>query len=139
MDKPMLKHAAVTAFFAIATPTLAMAGTDAADKAMAIALERAAEQSASQAADRAEAIANRVASYKSDNEASIEAAANDKSAACRETDLAQSALEIADRYYYALNGKPAGEAPQAYQSFVRANAACKRALDNFGKVMRGEN
>jgi hypothetical protein len=139
MDKPMLKLATVAAFVAIATPTLAMAGTDAADKAMAITLERAAEQRASQAADRAETIANRVASYKSDNVASIEAASNDKSAACRETDLAQSALEIADRYYYALNGKPAGEASQAYQSFVRANAACKRALDNFDKIMRGEN
>ena len=96
MDKPMLKLATVAAFVAIATPTLAMAGTDAADKAMAITL---AEQRASQAADRAETIANRVASYKSDNVASIEAASNDKSAACREADLAQSALEIADRYY----------------------------------------
>jgi hypothetical protein len=106
---------------------------------MAITLERAAEQRASQAADSAEAIANRVASYKGDNEGSIEAASNDKSAACRETDIAQSALEIADRYYYVLNGKAAGDASRAYQSFVRADAACNRALDNFGKVMRGEN
>ena len=135
----MPKLATVAAFAAIATSSLAMAGTDAADKVMLAALERAAEQRASQAADMAEAIANRVASLKGGDEASIKAASKDKTAACHEADVAQSAREIADRYYYGLNGKAAGDASRAYQSFVRADAACKRALENFGKVMRGEN
>ena len=135
----MPKLATVAAFAAITTSSLAMAGTDAADKVVLAAMERDAEQRASQAADMAEAIANRVASHKGGDEASIEAASSDKSAACREADVAQSAREIADRYYYVLNGKAASDASCAYQSFVRADAACKRALDNFGKVMRGEN
>lgn len=98
-DKIMPKLATVAAFAAIATSSLAMAGTDAADKVMLAALERAAEQRASQAADMAEAIANRVVSLKDRDEASIKAASKDKTAACHEADVAQSAREIADRYY----------------------------------------
>ena len=103
---------------------------------MAAALERAAEQRASQAADRAEAIATRVASFKGGDGARIKAASSEKIAACRQADVAQSAREIADQYYYVLNGKAAGGISRAYRSVVRADAACKRALDEFEKVAR---
>lgn len=104
----MPKLATIAAFVTIAASSLARAGTVAADKVMAAALERAAEQRASQAADMAEAIANRVADDNGGDGARIKAASGDKIAACRQADVAQSAREIADQYYYLLNGKAAG-------------------------------
>ena len=132
----MPKLASIAVFVTIAASSLARAGTVAADKVMAAALERAAEQRASQAADMAEAIADRVTDDNRGDGARIKAASGDKIAACRQADVAQSAREIADQYYYLLNGKAAGGASRAYRSVVRADAACKRTLNKYDKVAR---
>ena len=129
----MPKLATVAAFAAIATSSLARAGTDAADKVMLAALERAAEQRASQAADMAEAIANRVVSLKDRDEASIKAASKDKTAAFRKP-TSPKVHGKSRTILLRLKGKAAGDASRAYQSFVRADAAYENiTLDKFEK------